>query len=41
MRDAKRRTPNVKRQTHVLGWLLLLRIADNFAPKNAPLAQQI
>jgi hypothetical protein len=24
-----------------LGWLLLLPIVDNFAPKNAPLAWQI
>jgi hypothetical protein len=39
----RRRTPNAKRQTPpaFLGWLLLLPIVDNFAPKNAPLAWQI
>jgi hypothetical protein len=41
--NAERQTPNAKRQTPpaFLGWLLLLPIVDNFAPKNAPLAWQI
>jgi hypothetical protein len=38
---AEWQTPNAKRTWAFLGWLLLLRIVDNFALKNAPLAWQI